>query len=528
MSELALLERCQRDPVFHIEQVQGVDSLEPYQKNIAQALVEHDRVAISACHSVGKTFTMSKLVLWFGSSFPRCKIITTAPTFNQVKRLLWSEIRSGWKKSKYPLGGDMLLTEWKLDDDWFALGFTSRTEVGGGEGQGSASSFQGFHAPYVLVVFDEATGVPPVIWRQAEGLLTSGKTKFVAIANPTSNTSEFAKILKSRAWHKIYLSCFDSPNLTANGFHTIEDIQRELTHLKMLTDEQVLERLQSYKIVQPNLLAAAWVMEMALEWGIEHPLFVSKILGRLPKEGDNVLIPLERVELAQARHENETEIRSAEGFNPPVLRTIGVDPARFGVDKTLITVLDGTYQTHKKVMTKFDTGEVTGAVVALVKDLPRRKREVITVDGTGLGAGVVDQLKNAKREGLLPKHIEIRELHFGAACKNPKDRLHFANLKARMFKLLSDDLRDRLAILPEAIYQGQLPTVLFKFTPKGQMLIESKDEYKKRTGLGSPDEADSLALANFGRYSEDEEPVATFSERMSDAQRSIEEVNQEW
>lgn len=508
---LALRNRCQRDFVFHIEQVQGA-KLEPHQRRVAKAVVDYDRVAVSACHSIGKTYTMAKIVLAFGSSFPGCKIITTAPTFNQVKRLLWSEIRSGWKKSRYPLGGEMLLTEWKLDDDWFALGFTPRNEANEGAGQGQSSSFQGFHAPYILIVFDEATGVPPITWRQAEGLLTSGAVvKFVAIANPTSNTAEFAKVLKSRAWHKIFLSCFDSPNFAANDLYELEDLQNELAYLKACSDEEVQARMQSYKTVNPNLLSVKWVMEMALEWGIDHPLFQSKVLGRLPKEGDNVLIGLDRVELAQARHENEKELReTGQLITEPTLLSIGVDPARFGIDKSLVTVLDGTFQTHKSAYKKYDTSALTGEIVNLVSVLPKRKRIVITVDGTGIGAGVVDQLKVAKREKHLPAHVEIREVHFGAACKLPENKKHFANLKARMFKLLSSDLQDKLAILPEQVYQGQLPTILFKFTPKGQLIIESKDDYKKRTGLNSPDESDSLALANFGRYPLEEAPVGTF------------------
>ncbi len=54
----------------------------------------------------------------------------------------------------------------------------------------------------------------------------------------------------------------------------------------------------------------------------------------------------------------------------------------------------------------------------------------------------------------------------------------------------------------ETVYAEELPTINKDYNKKGQLVIESKKDYKKRTGRGSPDSSDSLALANFGRYDE--------------------------
>src|SRR5688500_441905 len=89
----SLRARFRRDPVYHVEKVQGVRTLEGYQKMILDTVALYERVVIAACHDVGKTFTLSKAVLWFTSTFRGAKVISTAPTYNQVKRLLWSEIR---------------------------------------------------------------------------------------------------------------------------------------------------------------------------------------------------------------------------------------------------------------------------------------------------------------------------------------------------------------------------------------------------------------------------------------------------
>ncbi len=493
-----IIDRCKSDPIFHIEEIQGCETLEAYQKRIIRAIWEHDRTSIRSCHDMGKTFVAARVVLAFGSTFEDSKIITTAPTFNQVKRLLWSEIRSGFRKSKYPLGGEMLTTEWKMTDDWFALGFTSRGDGGDSDGQGTASGFQGFHAKHILILFDEATGIPRSIWNQVEGMLTSANVKFVAIGNPTSRQSEFFKCFRDPGWHKLKLSCFDSPNLIASGITDTELLKDEVKLVKSMPDEEAQLRLSSYKVVKPQLLATKWVVSMAIKWGITHPLFVSKVLGDFPEEDDNVLMSLGAVERAQIRWENLPELQKKPGM-ACTTRSVGVDCARYGPDKTVITMLEDNVQTFRKVLPKTSIPEIIGEVTGLMMTLPRVKREVIVVDGTGLGGGVVDGLLlNVGGDKPLRSNVEIREIQFGAGCDDEESKKDFINIKAHMYSELSKGIED-LAIMPESIYLEELPTIIYRFTPKGQMAIESKDEYKTRTGMGSPDDSDALAMANFGR-----------------------------
>lgn len=486
--------KLQNNPVFHIEQIQGCKTLTEYQKEICAAVLKYERVSIAACHDIGKSFIMAKLVLWFFSSFKGSKVITTAPTSNQVEKILWSEIRTGYEKSKYPLGGRMLNTEWKADTDWFAFGFSPRKEAGTDNSQGTASSGQGFHAPYILVILDEATGIPKQIWDQLEGAMTSGFVRLVAIGNPTSKACEFYRCFTYPGYKKIYLSCFNSPNLIANKIHSVEDIQKELDKIKLLPGPGGTEYISKYKKVHPMLLTTQWVIDKAIRWGLKHPLFVSKVLGKFPDEDANVQIPLGLVEIAQARH-----LEAVPNENV-ITRSIGVDPARFGPDSTVITMLEDNIQALRKSMPKTRTTEITGQIIAIINSVMRVKNEVVLVDGTGLGGGVIDELREAQGSGIIPKTIMIIEINFGAACTEPNDAKHFSNIKAKMFDQLSKDMRDNLALLPEDKYLEQLPTILYKFNSKGQLIIESKEDYKKRTGLGSPDDADSLAIANLGRY----------------------------
>lgn len=491
----------QDNPVRHIQEAQGVTTLEPFQKQICEAVRTYQRVSVAACHDVGKTFTMAKIVLWFGSIFPGAKIITTAPTFNQVKRLLWSEIRSGYAKSKFPLGGEMMLTEWKIADDWFAIGFSTKGTDADSGGQGTSSSFQGWHAPYLLVVFDEATGIPGSIWQQLEGILTSSFVRFVAIGNPTSKGSEFYRTFQKAGVHKIYLSCFDSPNLKANHIIDMPSLIAEIDKVKAISDEEEREKyLSQYVVVHGSLLSTRWVIERAIEWGLAHPLFVSKALGQFPDEDDNAIISLGLVE--------EAIYREPSRHMYPI--SFGVDVARFGTDKTVITRMDGTNVTEVKKLIKKSTTETSGEVISLVNGCPRALAEgcIIAIDGTGIGAGVVDSLMDYQQHNMSWRNVRVLEVNFGSGFdiksegtqyQAEEKKKKYVNKKAEVFVVLAADLKTDISLPNDNDYLKELPTIVYRFDAKGRQYIESKEEFKKRTGLSSPDTSDSLALANYAR-----------------------------
>ena len=496
--ESALINKLQgiNGPKIFFEDVLGVETLEDYQINkMLEPIAKYDQVSIAATHSVGKTWTMARIALWFGTSFVNSKVITTAPTGRQVKKLLWGELHSAYQNSKTPLGGKLLTTELQIGPEWFVMGFSPQKEAGG-DGQGQqGSSFQGFHADYILVIFDEATGIPSDIWKMAEGLLTSGKVvKFVAIANPTTRASEFYKTFTDPAWHNVYLSCFDSPNLIANGITELHTLKRELRKLKEMPQDTRLEYISQYLKPVPHLLSCQWVMSRALKWGIDHPLFQSKALGIFPELDENVLVQIGDVEAAIAREE----------FNNDLTRYIGVDVARYGDDDTVLTSLVGNKQDKKKVMSKRNVTEVSGEVINFINTDKAEKTKVL-VDATGIGAGVYDLLNE---KYARDRAVEVIEIHFGQSPVMDTDKKEeaeeikkrYVNLKARMFDLLSQDIKQELNLLDDAAYLEELPTIKFTFNSTGKMLIESKDDYKKRTGNSSPDNSDSLALANLGRH----------------------------
>lgn len=498
-SEIDRYEEYIEDPPIYVEEVLGATTLEDYQKKILVALTLYDRLAIKACHSVGKTWLMARAALWFFNIFPNSIVITTAPTYRQVKALLWGEIRDAHKNSLTPLGGRLLDTELKFSDKHYMMGFSPQKKAGNETTQQQGSSFQGFHSDYVFVIFDEATGVAPDVWTMAEGLLTSGKmVKFVAIANPTTKNCKFFECFSDPSWKKLQISCFDSPNLIANRLVNKEALQAELDRLSVLSDDERIEEIQRYAKPVPYLLTAQFVVPYVLKLGMDHPLVLSKVFGEFPNSDDNVLVQYEDVNAAQNR---EVEIRVDDQ------RFIGVDVARFGADKTVLTELTGYKQTDLVTLSKRSLSHVTGEVINLINKEPK-KETIVAIDATGLGAGVYDNLVEAQREKVFGKNIVLVECHNGATPVNDNDTLEnqvqdkarYFNLKAKMFDLLAEDLRHRLEIFNESIYLEELPSIKYAFDSKGKIVIESKDKYKERTGRSSPDFSDSLALANLCRH----------------------------
>lgn len=133
------------------------------QDEILLSVFRNQRTTVKSCHGIGKTYTAARIVLAFLFAFKDSVIVTTAPTFRQVENILWREIRQAKSRSKVPLGGNILKTKYEIDEKWYAIGISSDKD----------DNFQGFHAEHLLVVGDEAAGIPENTMQVIEALMTS-------------------------------------------------------------------------------------------------------------------------------------------------------------------------------------------------------------------------------------------------------------------------------------------------------------------------------------------------------------------
>lgn len=187
--------------------------------------------------------------------------------------------------------------------------------------------------------------------------------------------------------------------------------------------------------------------------------------------GDDTIISPQEVTAARACR--------AEKYGP---RLLGVDPARFGDDRTSIIKREGRVAFGMKSYTKKDTMEVVGIVHRTIQDYQPEK---VFVDVGGLGAGVVDRLWEMGYKGL------VVAVNGGEKAMDPEK---YANRRAEMWGLMKEWFNDRPAQIPDLdSLHADLCSPRYSFDSKSRLVLERKQDMKKR-GIRSPDEGDALAL----------------------------------
>ena len=431
-------------------------SLWEKQLEIADSVRNNYKTSARSCHGSGKTFSAARIALWFLFAHLNSVVVTTAPTFRQVEQLLWREIRAAHKFASIPLGGDMLKTRFEINEDWFAIGVSSKTPEG----------VAGFHAENILVIGDESSGISREIFEAIEGMLTSDGARLLMLGNPTTNDGYFAESFTDPDVKKIHISAFDTPNFTLNAIRSVAD----------LTDENV-ERARVYF---PGLVTPRWALSMLKKYGSDSDVWRVRVMGEFPKGEADVLISVDRVAKAIGA---ERELYGSEEI-------YGVDPARYGDDWTSIIYRKGNFARVVMMFQGQDTMRTAGETTRLLRE---NKKAMAHIDSIGVGAGVLDRCK---------EHSDIKDRVFGLnSASSPEDKEHYVNLRAEGWDDTNEWLKD--AVLEENENWYELSKPKYKIKSNGKMQIESKEEMKKR-GIPSPNTADALVLTIMRRTEESE------------------------
>ena len=443
-----------QDPSFFTEKILN-KKLWSIQAEILHSVQNNMRTAVRSCHGIGKTFTAAICILWFLYTHKKAIVLSTAPTWRQVEKLIWKEIRSAYREAVIPLGGNLMPKTPELHlihDEWYAAGLSTN----------EPDRFQGFHEEHILVIVDEAAGVNLEIYEAIEGILTSSGARLLLIGNPTAiGTPFYDAFVKDIGYKTFHVSAFDTPNFTAYGI-TPEDIANGTWQEK------------AKEISYPRLITPQWVADRYKAWGEQSAPYQVRVMGNFPQQGEDTLIPLLWIELAMERWEEAQE-------SEPV--QLGVDVAAYGSDKTVIAVRKGNKLMELNVYSQKNTRETTGLVIQHAKENNTKR---IAVDEIGVGRGVVDSLEE---EGYSDVGVNVAEKSTDA------ERYH--NLRAELWWNLRELLnpeKEPIALLPDDELLSELASVKYKVDARGAIQIESKEDMKKRLGH-SPDRADAVVLA---------------------------------
>lgn len=426
----------QADPVRFCERVLGFSAWSR-QRDVLESVRDNSRTAVRSCHGSGKTATAARVALWFLAAYPNSRVITTAPTFTQVRDLLWPEMHRAIANAPAGLYPPPDTTRLEIAKDWYAVGIsTDRPE-----------RFQGQHAEHLLLIVDEASGVDERIYEAAEGYMTSAGARMLLIGNPTQTSGTFYRAFHSErdryATH--HISALDTPNLTG------EDVPAGVAR---------------------SLVTRGWVEEKRDQWGEDSPLYQVRVLGDFPTTSDDQVIGISAVEDAKKR---ETDA------GDPVV--IACDVARYGSDETVIVERRGDRVRIVGVHSGKSLMETAGRIVDATRTAQETAHTVrVVIDDAGLGGGVTDRLREI---GLKVEAFN------GAHSANDPDL--YPNRRSEAWFAFAQHL-PTLDLDSDEQLAADLVAPRYSLDSSGRRAVEPKDTTKRRLGR-SPDRADAVLMA---------------------------------
>lgn len=421
------------DPVKFVVEVLGAKPL-PYQAEFLQAIANGERkMSVRSGHGTGKSTSASWAMLWYVLlRFPN-KVVVTAPTSKQLFDALFAELERWINQLPKQLQPMLTVKSDKVEltaapSEAFISARTSRAET--------PEALAGVHSENVMLVVDEASGVPEKVFEAASGSMSGHNATTILLSNPTRSSGTFfeSQTRLAGSWWTRRWSCVDSP-----------------------------------------LVSEEFVDEMRMRYGEDSNAFRIRVLGEFPLADDDTIIPFHLVESAMHRDIETDELATT---------VWGLDVARFGSDKTALAKKKGNVITEVSSWQGLDLMQTVGRVKAEYDGLPISLRPAeILVDVIGMGGGVVDRLREL---GLPVRGINVGE--------SPSMGDTYTNLRAELWFKMRGWLEQRGAKLPKNEQLiAELTSIRYSFVSSGKMKAESKDEMRKR-GLASPDLADAVCL----------------------------------
>jgi hypothetical protein len=423
---------------------------EPWQRDILNlirdGLLDVNRaiqLAVASGHGIGKTALVSWIMLWALSTMPDTRGVVTANTETQLKTKTWAELGKWFHmflaKDLFQLTATAIFSKDSAHERTWRIDMVPWSER-------NTEAFAGLHnkGRRILVVFDEASAIPDIIWETTEGALTDSETEIVwcVFGNPTRNTGRFRE-------------CFPG--------------QR---HSKEWTTKQIDSR-------EVSLTNKDQIDSWIDAYGEDSDFVRVRVRGVFPRTGEMEFISQEDVEAAAAR---ELELFP----NDPLV--IGVDVARYGQNESVIWFRKG--RDARSIPPIRLRGASTVTLAGKVMEVHGRYHvDAVFIDGGGVGGGVVDNCRAL--------HLSVFDIQFGSraegmgwATGNEGER--YANKRAEMWGAMRAWLKSG-SIPNDPDLKAQLIGPLYTYTLKNEILLEKKEQMMSR-GLDSPDLADALAL----------------------------------
>lgn len=401
------------------------------------------RLARTSGHGIGKSACVAWLILWAMSTYEDCVGVVTANTETQLKTKTWVQLAKWYRmcltRDMFKMTATALFSNDPEHERTWRMDMVPWSER-------NTEAFAGLHnqGKRILLVFDEASAIPDLIWEVAEGALTDRDTQIIwcAFGNPTKNKGRFRDCFAGGKFaHRWQSRAIDSREVSITDLNQI----------------------------------AEWIKD----YGEDHDFVRVRVRGIFPRVDAESFISFAAA--------SEATVRDIIPQGGPLV--LGVDVGRFGDDPSVIYPRKGrdARSWPPEILYAADTMTTASRVAATFL---RLKATVVFVDAGGVGGGVVDRLRQLR--------IPVIEVDFGSGADgtNADDGTRYANKRAEIWGAMRNWLAtgaignfstgDKLTLVDELVGPN------FGLNSAEAIQLESKKEMRKR-GVASPNVADALA-----------------------------------
>lgn len=428
----SLLHHYRSNPINAIETLFSV-SLDDQQKSLIYHATQQDaRVVVKSAQGCGKTATLVWLSIYYLLTREDVRVLITAPSSNQLQRVFRSELQK-WLSKMPKVFRDFIQTKkesfYLTDVEYQMANLITGSPT-------NKEALQGGHSKTYIVMADEASGLEEEIFDTLIGTLgSSDQTAFILTSNPVRNSGRFYEIFQR------------------------EELSQLWTKLTFTALESALSK-------------DSWIEGMKVQYGEDSDNYKIRVLGEFGSFGESQFFTSPSIEDAR---NNTLEYRDYQNF----AIVGGLDVARFGSDKTVFVTRQGPKLLDITEFSGLDTMEVSHRALEYIR---AHQISLLYIDGIGVGAGVVDRLKQL---GAPVKDVVV-------SMASTEPRL-YGNLRTQLYGKTKEWLQNGADIPNDPDLMTQLTSCSYTYNNKMQLQILGKKEQKKILGV-SPDILDSVTL----------------------------------
>lgn len=404
------------------------------------------QIAVRSGQGPGKTTAMVVIAGYEAIRNFYAKVVVTAPSMKQCRDVFMAEFRKVMRNADPRLQAMFEITATTAGvmghraSDWGIILQTSSTSEGA----------QGQHREDMVIIMEEASGVPREIVEQYEGTISGKNNKLFAIGNPNTRDCAF----------------FDFFHGDAKNWTLLHWNAEETPESKWFTRERN--------------------RKVADKYGINSDVYRVRVLGEFPRMDPNNIISEELLRLCWDRSNMIPAMRSPRLGGTLPAKQFGIDFARYGSDESTIFRRSGNAIVEHEYLHHVDPAEVVDLAFKMQRQAGWTNKDTIFVpDAAGMGQGVMHRFHEADKTTF-----EFQN-HSNAVAPDFENRISEAWFHVAH---LVKDPKKRLFIPSDSLLTRQLTSRQYYTTRKGKIVIESKDEYMRR-GFDSPDRADGLVMA---------------------------------